>query len=101
MLFKLAESVPEPAHDQTGFKGQRFILPYAWNGVAIDTHATVGVGATVIGVIFVLPKAAAEYRCLACVNNADANTAQLGIAAADNNGRTNCKTGLLCAGFAN
>lgn len=60
LLFILAERVAVPAHDHAGLKGEGFILPDAGDAVAVDADAAMLVGLGLVGVILILPEAAAE-----------------------------------------
>ena len=55
------------------------------------------IGLCLVGVVFILPEAAAEDGCLVGIHYAHAHAAQLGIAAAGNHRSAFCQTGLRCA----
>ena len=96
-LFCLAEAVTIPTHNQTRLECQSFVLPNLWNSVAVYTDAIIWVWSALIGVELVLPEAAAKNASLTRLTSANANHAQLAIAAADNNRSALSKAGLCCS----
>ena len=80
-LFQLTEPVSEPTHDQSGFEGERLVLPDARDCMTIDPHPPERVGLTTVGIEFILPEAAAKHDPLSRFGRAHADGAELAVAA--------------------
>ena len=53
LFFRLAEAVPEPAHHESGFKCQGFVLPYIRHRVAVDPDSAFLVCSAVRCIVFI------------------------------------------------
>ena len=93
LLLILAERIAIPAHDHARLESQRLILPDAGDAVAVDADAAMLVGLGLVGVVFILPEAAAEDGRLIRVHHADAHAAELRVAAARDDRRALGKAG--------
>ena len=82
-LFLLTEAIAEPAHHEAWFKGERLVLPYAGYGMTVYTDASVWIGLSAVGIKFMLPEAATEYRGFARLACADTDGAELTVTTAD------------------
>ena len=98
-LFHLAEAVTEPAHDQTRFKGQGFILPDTGNRMTVDPDAAAGICGTAVSIEFILPEASAKHCSLVWFCGTYADGAELAVTAAYDNRSAYCQSGVGCSLF--
>ena len=99
LLLRRAERIAVPAHDHARLERQRFVLPHARNAVAVHADAAMLVGLGLVGVVLILPEAAAEDGRLTRIHRADAHAAQLAVAAAGHDRGAHSQTGFRRALF--
>ena len=77
-----AKAVSVPSHNKSGLEGKSFILPYVLDSVAVYPYSAFIICFCLVCIVFILPKASAEYSGLIGVYNSDAYTTELSITAA-------------------